>query len=287
MVMRRLPPLGALRAFEAAARLGSMRRAADELHVTPTAISHQIRGLEALCGQALFRRRPLALSEAGALLFPVLRDGFDRIAAAFSSLSGRSAERLLRVTATNAFAARCLVPLLPSWQAANPGVELEIIGTDSVLDLPGGEIDVALRYARTAPADGVVTELAQDRFHAITSPTLLSASGWQDLPRIAYDWPAGDRLAPTWDRFIAVSGAAAGRRAQLRFREELHAIEAVMAGQGVAILSDLLLKRELAAGEAVIVSPVSLDGVGLDAVRRPGNRDVPGFIKWLKVAFGG
>jgi DNA-binding transcriptional LysR family regulator len=96
-----------------------------------------------------------------------------------------------------------------------------------------------------------------------------------------------DSLAPTWDRFITVSGAAAGRRAQLRFREELHAIEAVMAGQGVAILSDLLLKRELAAGEAVIVSPVSLDGFGLYAVRRPGNRDVPGFIKWLKVAFGG
>ncbi len=285
--MRRLPPLGALRAFEAAARLGSFRRAADELHVTPTAISHQVRGLEALCGQALFRRRPLVLSEAGALLYPVLRDGFDRFAAAFSDLRGDRTQRVLRVTATNAFAARCLVPLLPGWRAANPAVELEVIGTDAVLDLPGGKIDVALRYARTAPADGAATELVRDRFHAMSIPALLSATDWQDLPRIAYDWPADDRMAPTWERFAAASGAVRTRRAPLRFREELHAIEAVVAGQGVAILSDVLLKRELASGAVVIVSPVGLDGYGVYIVTRPGNPDVRDFTGWLRAAFRG
>ena len=82
--MRRLPPLGALRAFEAVARLGSFRLAAEELHVTPTAISHQIQSLEGHCALSLFRRspRPLALTEAGAHLFPFIRDGLDLFAAA-------------------------------------------------------------------------------------------------------------------------------------------------------------------------------------------------------------
>src|SRR5712672_2020308 len=127
--MNKLPPLIELRAFDAAARHLSFKKAAAELGVTPTAISHQIRLLERYCGQPLFRRRPrpLSLTEAGARLFPVIRDGLE----AFG----------------NAFASRWLVPRLPRWRKVRPDAPLEVIGTDGILDLHAGDADVAIRYA--------------------------------------------------------------------------------------------------------------------------------------------
>src|ERR1700760_2558896 len=105
--MRTLPPRNALRAFEAAARHLSFKAAAMELSLTPTAISHQVRVLEQFLGCALFRRRPrpVALTAAGARLFPVTRDGLNAFAETAEALRGRTTERRLRVTTTNAFAA--------------------------------------------------------------------------------------------------------------------------------------------------------------------------------------
>src|SRR6185437_11593548 len=116
--MTRLPPLTTLRAFEAAARRLSFKEAANELGLTPTAISHQIRLLEEHCGEKLFRRRPrpLALSDAGARLFPAVRDGFDALASALASLSGKTVVKPLRVSTTSAFASRWLVPRLTLWR---------------------------------------------------------------------------------------------------------------------------------------------------------------------------
>ena len=192
--MRHLPPLSSLRTFEAVARLGSFRLAAEELNVTPTAVSHQITSLEMYCGQKLFRRRPrpLTLTEAGERLFPLIRDGLDLFAAAMEQIRERGrAARRLRVSTTNAFAARCLVPMLPIFHLENPAVELEVIGTDAVVDLRAGEVDVALRYAREMPRDGIALELTRDRFHVVAAPSLLGPGGaksWRLLPRIAYDW---------------------------------------------------------------------------------------------------
>src|ERR1700738_2850980 len=107
--MRSLPPLAQLRAFEAAA---------DERAVTPTAISHQINLLESYCGRPLFRRRPrpLALTEAGARLFPVIREGRDSFPDALSTVQELPLDRSLKVSTTNAFASRWLVPRLPLWR---------------------------------------------------------------------------------------------------------------------------------------------------------------------------
>src|SRR5687767_871129 len=110
--MRRLPPLSALRAFEAAARHGSFKRAASELAVTPTAISHQIRSLEELTGVALFKRdtRKVVLTEAGAQLYPVLREGFDAFEKALDRLVPGTAGAQVTISATNAFTTNWLVP---------------------------------------------------------------------------------------------------------------------------------------------------------------------------------
>src|SRR3981081_3756383 len=138
--MRKLPPLRALHAFEAAARHHSFGAAAKELGVTPTAISHQIRKLEEACGVKLFRRRPrpLLLTSAGARLYPALRGGFDGVASAVGLGAEERVQAPLRVTSPSAFASKWLVPQLPRWREENPTIALEIIGTEAALGVMAG-----------------------------------------------------------------------------------------------------------------------------------------------------
>jgi LysR family transcriptional regulator, glycine cleavage system transcriptional activator len=265
--MRKLPSLGSLRAFEAAARRMSFREAATELGVTPTAISHQIRLLEDICGQALFRRRPrpLALTGAGERLFPVIRNGFDAFAAAIASASPGVGQRPLRVTCPNAFASRWLVPRLPKWREEQPTIPLEIIGTDAVLDMRAGNADVAIRYARRMPLDLAAQEIFRDTFFPVCSPELLAkatrtierAADLLHYPLIHFDWMNRDHEAPTWSRWLAAARSVdpgiqdTNKAWDLSFREELHAIDAVAAGQGIAICSDVVVSRELKSGALV------------------------------------
>ncbi|MDR3534376.1 MAG: LysR substrate-binding domain-containing protein [Rhodopila sp.] len=274
--MRKLPPLGALRAFEAAARRLSFKAAADELGVSPTAISHQIRHLEACCGRALFRRRPrpLLLTAHGERLYPVLKEGFDRFAAALAGL-GTEAEQPLRVTTTNAFAHRWLVPRLKLWRESHPNVALDVIGTDAVCDLHAGEADIAIRYQFAPPAGLATHELFRDTFWPICTPELLRATPIgmpADLAGhtlVHMGWgQSSEPHAPTWRRWLDAARTldpatpASASMGTLRFREELHAIEAVIAGQGIGILSDVLVARELANGALVKALDLPLPGFG-------------------------
>ncbi|WP_240975274.1 LysR family transcriptional regulator [Paraburkholderia aromaticivorans] len=156
----------------------SFKKAALELCVTPTAISHQIRLLERYCGCTLFRRRPrpLALTDAGARLFPAIRGGLEVFATAIAAVKWDSDQQPLRVTTTNAFASRWLVPRLSAWRKLHPDVPLEVIGTDTLLDLQAGEGDVAIRYAtsRAVPTDGIADDLLRDTFWPVYNPRLLS-----------------------------------------------------------------------------------------------------------------
>jgi hypothetical protein len=174
----KLPPLTELRAFKAAARCRSFKLAAAELGVTPTAVSHQIRSLEAYCGQALFRRqpRPITLTSAGEQLFPVVRDGFGSFVEAINVVRAGGTATRLRLTTTNAFAARWLVPRLPQWRKAHSRLKLEIVSTDEVLSLKNGEADISIRYVRSTPTDGPSFELTRDRFHVVAAPKLVGIS---------------------------------------------------------------------------------------------------------------
>jgi len=298
--MSRLPPLIELRAFEAAARHLSFKQAAAELGVTPTAISHQIRLLEQYCGRALFRRRPrpLSLTQAGARLFPVVRDGLDAFAAALAAIRRHGERAPLRVTTTNAFASRWLVPRLPRWRKTRPDAPLDVIGTDSIVDLRAGDADVAIRYARTAPKDGSAQEFLTDTFWPVCSPHLFASDG---RPRKPADlrhhvlvhcwWSPSDLEAPTWQKWLR---AARGKwrdvpefkdMDHLSFREELHAIEAVIAGQGIGIFSNVLVARELAAGTLVKAFDLSLPGYRFFVVRTPGHpreKTIKVFERWLR-----
>ena len=295
---RRLPPLTQLRAFEAVARHASFTRAAAELAVTPTAVSHQIHRLEEFCGQPLFRRRPrpVTLTAAGARLYPVLRQGLDAFAYAVDELLASDPEQTLTVTTTNAFASRWLVPRLPSWSESYPGINLEVIGTDAVADLANGDADVAIRYMYDAPRDLVAKELLRDAFFPTCSPALLAGRRHieclDDLRHhtlIHCYWSPADPHAPTWKRWleaavrIAPPAPSTSELQQLTFREELHAIDAALADQGIIIVSDVLVARELDEGRLVKAVDISLPGYGfylVHVLEHPRQPLIDLFVAW-------
>ena len=298
--MRRLPPLGTLRAFEAAARHLSFKQAADELGLTPTAISHQVRLLEEYCGEKLFRRRPrpLALSDAGAKLFPAIRDGFDVFASALSSLSTEA--KPLRVTTTSAFASRWLVPRLGLWRATHANIALSIIGVDRVVKLDAGEADLAIRYARSAP-QSASQEIFRDQFYPVCTPNLLAkgpiisrASDLAGYPLIHFDWFANEPMAPNWKRWFEIASvndprARKGWQIALSFREELHAVEAVLAGQGIALCSDVVVADDLASGALVKALDLALPGYGYYPVYAPDHprrTTIDVFVQWISTVGG-
>jgi LysR family glycine cleavage system transcriptional activator len=265
-------------------------------------VSHQIKLLESFCGQTLFRRqpRPIALTLAGEQLFPIIRDGFESFAEAINRVRVGGTCARLRVTTTNAFAARWLVPRLPHWRRAHPRLKLEIVGTDAVLSLKNGEADVSIRYARSAPTEGPSFELARDRFLVVAAPALIGKSRKRmspvelaRFPLIEAGWPAKDTEAPTWRRWETVARKYHKHVPDLsglvssNFREELHAIEAAIAGQGIAICSDVLVAGELASGALVKVANVTLPGYGFYIVHRnshPNLSSIKAFAAWAMTA---
>jgi LysR family glycine cleavage system transcriptional activator len=277
----------------------SFKRAAAELNVTPTAISHQIRQLEGYCGHSLFRRqpRPLSLTEAGLRLFPVIRDGLDEFSAAITAIKRDADRQPLRVTTTNACASHWLVPLLSRWRKRRPDVPLEVIGTDAVMNLAARDADVAIRIAARMPKDGMATELFRDRFVPVCNPRLLSlgkprrAAELRGHVLIHWYWPPFVPDPPTWQRWLAIARKKwrdvpeASEMDHLNFREELHAIDAVIAGQGIGICSDVLVARELATGTLVKALDLTLPGYGfylVSPLHHPRQGVIDDFARWLQ-----
>ncbi len=172
--MRRLPPLSALRAFEAAARHLSFKAAAGELGVTPTAISHQIKGLEDHLGVRLFHRRTrgLELEAPAHVLYPVLRDGLDNFATALEQVALVRQRQTVRISATSAFTTWWLLPLVQHFRAAHPDVDLQLHAFDDVVDMRSAQTDLAVRYGR-GPYPGLrATAMLADQFAPVASPNL-------------------------------------------------------------------------------------------------------------------
>ena len=289
--MRKLPPLAALRAFEAAARHSSFKRAAGELAVTPTAISHQIRLLEATLGLSLFVRgtRRVDLTPAGRRLYPALRDGFDAFEQAIAEL--RTARReVLTLSATPLFTARWLVPRVDSFRAANPEIDLRLHATTEPVDLLGGEADAAIRYGR-GPFPGLVAEplVAQtfvpmcSRGLGLTRPEQLP-----DMPLLHTEWRQQGPDTPSWPRWGEVAGVTGVDWTRgVTFTDEAHVIQAALAGHGVALLSPLLLSAELEAGSLVQPFGPALPGVHFHFVRPDNPRHAArsaALETWLRAA---
>lgn len=284
--MRRLPPLASLRAFEAAARHLSFKTAAEELGVTPTAISHQVRLLEDVLGQKLFERRTrqVLLTEAGQQLLPPVRDGLDRMADAVARVAARSKRGSVVITTTTAFAAHWLVPRLGAFRDAHPEIALSLLASDEVISLESGKADLAVRLADAPPRDISATALFHDRFAPVASPRLgiADAADLERTPLIQFDWHRPRPDMPSWPKWLAAAGLDRLALApHLRFSEESHALQAAVAGQGVALISLAIAGDALRRGLLVrpfettipgqtyyLLRPDAQSGASVDAVAR-------------------
>ena len=253
--MSRLPPLSALRAFEAAARLGSAKRAAEELSVTPAAISHQIRHLEDELGQRLFVRRPrrLVATAPGVQLQQALTSAFASMATAVAQVRAPR-RRSMTLSTTPAVASRWLVPRLPALHAACPELDLRVHVSHQPVALDGIEADAAIRYGHGRWPGLVAHRLIDNVFAPVCSP-LLKLRTRRALPRhpLLHFAAPGSRSAPvdwpTWQKRARVPGLDAS--AGVVFSDETHAISAALGGQGVALMSLALVAEELEAGSLV------------------------------------
>ena len=186
---RSLPPLTALRAFEAAARLSSFTRAARELHVTPAAVSHQIRGLEKFLGVTLFRRttRRLELTEQGRVAAELFREGFEKLARGVSQLRADQMGASLTLSVTTAFASRWLVPRLGRFARRCPGVDLQVRAGTQPVDFDHDDIDMAVRIGRGGVAGATVIPLFGESVAPLASPAFIRHHGLRrpaDLARV-------------------------------------------------------------------------------------------------------
>ncbi len=276
--MRSLPPLIQLRAFEAVARQLSFKKAADEIHVSPSAISHQIRMLEDYCQCRLFRRhpRPVALTRTGELLFPVVKNGLDDFASILTLIQGNQAPVKLILTTTSLFAAKWLAPRLSDWQNTYPALSLELIATDLVVDLQD-QADLAIRYMNTPPAtSGLIShELVRDKFIVVCHPRLLpggekfeSLAALSRCTLVHTHWYPEDLTAPTWEHWSMLAASYYNESMNfknlqyLQFHEDTQAIDAVLNGVGVLIVSDFLVAQELHNGTLVKAIDFTLPGYG-------------------------
>lgn len=292
--MRRLPPLGSLRAFEAAARRLSFKVAAAELGVTPTAVSHQIRQLEERFGRPLFRRavRRVELTEAGAELYPELRAAFDRMAEAVARAEAKPRRQVATLSATVAFTAKLLVPKAALFARMHPGWDLRLHAADGPVDLGAGEADAAIRYGLGRRPGLAEIPLMRDRFAPVASPRL-NLKEPRDLAGavlLHFDWqPNAPATIPSWNAWAQAAGVSGfDPRAGVAFNDEASAIQAAIAGQGVALLSLVLVADELASG--VLEQPFGpvIEGWRYDLVYPDDMADRPAVAalkSWIDAAF--
>jgi LysR family glycine cleavage system transcriptional activator len=265
--MRKLPPLATLRAFEAAARHLSFKRAAEELAVTPTAISHQIRLLEETLGQQLFERRTrrVIMTPAAQMLYTPLRDSFDAIAQAVERVSAIKAASTVTLTATTVFTSKWLAPRVASFRERFPGINLRLLASEDVIDLRTGAADIAVRYgAGTYP--GCRSQLLfQEMFAPVCSPHLnvRTPADLEGHALIHSEWRQQDESTPTWPRWYAEAGLPYQRSgSDVVFTDETHAIQAAAAGQGIALAGVTLVADELTAGNLSVPFGPMLTGRG-------------------------
>ena len=262
---RRLPPLNSLRAFEAAARHLSFSKAADELHVTPAAISHQIKALEDYCGTPLFRRltRALVLTDTGQAALPALREGFDKLAEGAARLMPDSTSGLLTISVAPTFCAKWLMPRLDRFRAAHPGFDVRIDASDDLADFGTGGVDVAIRYGSGRYAGLSAECLMAEVVIPVASPALLDGpqplASPADLARhtlLHVSWKMADDEAPSWRMWFKAAGVdGIDPDRGPRFNVDSLTIQAAIAGHGVALVNRALVEDDLQAGRLVRLFP--------------------------------
>lgn len=259
---RRLPPLKALRAFEAAARHLSFTRAAGELHVTQAAISHQVKSLEEWLGLSLFHRvnRGLRLTAEGQAYLQPLRESFDSIDAATLRLMRIDAPRRLTVSTLDSFAAGWLVPRLRGFREAHPEIEVRVTTADEVVDITRSDHDMAVRYG-IGPWPGLHTvRLFDEEIYPVCSPKLATGEKPLRSPQdLAQHILLHDDMAVTWRMWLRAAGVEGVEPERGPFYTHSFLVtQAAINGDGVALGRSRLVSSEIAAGRLVKPFELSL-----------------------------
>jgi LysR family transcriptional regulator, glycine cleavage system transcriptional activator len=260
-MLRRLPPLNALKAFEAAARSESFTRAAQELNVTQGAVSHQVKALEAILGIKLFsrERQRLVITEAGREYLAVIRDALDRIAVGTEHLVQRQSSGILTVSTSPDFAAKWLVHRLGRFAESHPGIDLRISAAAHQVDFAREDVDLAVRHGDGNWAGLAVVRLCSERLFPVCSPKLVSgrnrittASDLLKVPLLRLgDWK-------TWTRWFAAAGVTDPvARGPILNRASM-LIDAAVDGQGVALARTALAAWDIINGRLARPIDVSL-----------------------------
>ncbi len=289
----RLPPLTALRAFEAAARHMSFAKAADELNVTPAALSFQIKSLEDHLGHPVFHRlnRAVALTEAGKLLAPGVSDGFATLTAAWRTVQRATDQRHLTVTAGPAFTAKWLAPRLYAFAQDHPDVELRFSASLRIMDFGRDDIDVAIRFGRTDPDPTLfAVPLANEWVTPVMIPELAATCHTvEDLRKmtligdqsIDFLWPQSD-----WHTWFDLMGADMPDQSGPKFSQADHAVDAALAGVGAVLGRRSLVIKDLAEGRLVAPFKIALNtGARFRFICMLGQEDRPAirsFREWMQ-----
>ncbi|MHC8508199.1 MAG: transcriptional regulator GcvA [Rhodospirillales bacterium] len=249
---RRLPPLTALRAFEAAARLLSFTRAADELHVTQAAVSHQVKALEDHLGTALFRRvhRGLLLTDAGQTLLPHMTEALDIISAAVESLNRRRRTHQINITTLDSLTASWLMPRLVRFRMNHPGIDINISTYDGLTDLQAEGFDLGIRYGDGAWRRVDARPLMTEEIFPVCAPKLLENSpalkAPSDLRRFTLLHDEGTEGWKAWLNAAGVNDIDVAHG--LTFTHSNLVFQAAREGAGIALGRSVLVQDDLDAG---------------------------------------
>jgi len=261
-MLRRLPSLNALKAFEAAARHESFTKAADELAVTQGAVSHQVKALEAELGLRLFNRerQRLIITDSGRNYLEVVRDAFDRLAVGTHRLLQTQKAGVLTVTASPNFAAKWLVHRLGRFVDAHPDIDLRVSASKEHIDFAREDIDVAVRHGDGHWPGLSVTRLCAEELFPVCSPKLMRGRGAlrtpADLARHTLLHVNDRRDWSKWLEAAEVTGADVDRGPI--FNQASIAIDAAVDGQGIALARTALAAWDLGAGRLVRPFPLAL-----------------------------
>jgi LysR family glycine cleavage system transcriptional activator len=287
---RRLPPLNALKAFEAAARSESFTRAAQELNVTQGAVSHQVKALEATLGIKLFNRerQRLVMTEAGRDYLAVVRDALDRIAAGTERLMQRQSAGVLTVSTSPDFAAKWLVYRLGRFAENHPEIDLRVSAAAHQVDFAREDVDVAVRHGDGKWPGLDVVRLCSERLFPVCSPKLVAgrnritvASDLLKFPLLRLDdWK-------TWTRWFAAAGVVDPIAHGPVLNRASMLIDAAVDGQGIALARTALAAWDLINGRLVRPVDVSLKMSNTYWIVCPkatsGVPKIATFRKWLLV----
>ncbi len=296
MMSGTLPPLSALRAFEAVARRVSFSRAAEELNVTPGAVSQQIRLLEELLGHSLFARnkRSVALTEVATRMLPDIQAGLEALARATSrSRIAASVDRTLTISVAPSFASKWLLPRLGDFTNHYPDIDLRISATVGLADFRRDDVDLAIRLGRGNYPDLYVEPLFAEKLAPLCSPELLKAKGRLRKPddlrkfRLLHDISIpGESEHSSWERWLKLAGATqvtAQRGARFSLAEL--ALQAAIDGAGVVLGRMVLAEADLAAGRLVrpfkVVLPLDVSYFLVMAKGSQRRQEIHCFRDWL------